>query len=157
MLLVGALKMPPEVLQWVGGRTSDLDVLHWASFFLLSTFFPLIRLCTLGLLVMMTSLSNSRKPTNVRACIKYIKSRKAKRQALAPSSSQDTRGIFPFIQSIFSSLKHFQLSRNQFTRCWKFRKVTFIIPRSCASNYRCKVLLCWRILSNPRCGVCSWT
>ena len=72
-------------------------------------FFPPNQLCTLGLSVMMTLLSNSRKPTNVRVWIKYIKSRKAKSPALALSSSQDTCGMSPFIQSnviTCSSLKN---------------------------------------------------
>jgi hypothetical protein len=56
---------------------------------------------------MMTLLSNSRKPTNVRVWIKYIKSRKARRQALALSSSQDICGMSPFIQSICSFIETF--------------------------------------------------
>ena len=48
---------------------------------------------------MMTSLNNSKKPTNVRVWIKYIKSRKVREQELALSSSQDNRGMLSFIQS----------------------------------------------------------
>ena len=70
-------------------------------------FFPLNRWCTLGLSVMMTLLSNSKKPTSVRVWIKYIKSKKARRQALALSSSQDTHGMSLFIQSISSSIETF--------------------------------------------------
>ena len=125
----------------------------------LSIFFPLNQWCTLGQSVKTTLLSNSRKPTNVRVWIKYIKSRKAKRQALALSSSQGTFGMSSFIHArVFcSSLKHFQLSCNQFVLCWKIPTVTFINSGSCTLDYRCKSLLCYGILLNPRCGVCSWS
>jgi hypothetical protein len=45
---------------------------------------------------MTISLSNSRKPTNEKVWIKCIKSRKARKQVLVLSLSQDTRGNVPF-------------------------------------------------------------